>query len=239
MERADYSENIYQEMSTDNLSNFYERTKRDLKDFWELFQQDKLIGGEILCPHSTSPYRTLFMETLYTFRISVEDCIAYQDFLITRIKDIETVIDKYFNLIKPTLIKKMKESFDKDRNRRKKDGKEGTLKDQVQQRKYEEWYVKHSDAVQFNNEKYYPYTKKMRILVEMQDELIQADKDRKDNRESIQDICRMSGSLSQSYFIFDAQQYKVGRKIYFGMDMAADEDDSKSDVEIQDQIEAN
>jgi len=69
------------------------------------------------------------METLYTFRISVEDCIAYQDFLITRIKDIELIIDKYFNLLQPTLISKMKESFDKDRNRRKKEGKEGTLKD--------------------------------------------------------------------------------------------------------------
>ena len=99
MERADYSENIYQEMSTDNLSNFYERTKRELKDFWELFQQDKLLGGELLCPDSNSPYKTLFMETLYTFRISVEDCIAYQDFLITRIKDIELIIDKYFKLI--------------------------------------------------------------------------------------------------------------------------------------------
>ena len=40
----------------------------------------------------------------------------------------------------------------------------------------------------------------------------------------------MSGSLSQSYFIFDAQQYKVGRKIYFGMDVGAD---SKSELELE------
>jgi hypothetical protein len=69
------------------------------------------------------------LETLYTIRISVEDCVAYQDFLITRVSDIELIIDKYFTLLQPTLIKKMKESFDKDRNRRKKEGKEGTLKD--------------------------------------------------------------------------------------------------------------
>lgn len=129
MERADYSENVYQEFSTENLSNFYERSKREIKDFWELFQQDKLLGGELLCPDSVSPYKTLFLETLYTIRISVEDCVAYQDFLITRVSDIELIIDKYFTLLQPTLIKKMKESFDKDRNRRKKEGKEGTLKD--------------------------------------------------------------------------------------------------------------
>lgn len=28
----------------------------------------------------------------------------------------------------------------------------------------------------------------------------------------------MTGSLSQSYFIFDAQQYSVGRKIYYGLE---------------------
>ena len=26
------------------------------------------------------------------------------------------------------------------------------------------------------------------------------------------------GSLTQSYFIFDSQQYKVARKIYYGVD---------------------
>jgi hypothetical protein len=137
--------------------------------------------------------------------------------LIQRIKDIEIIIDKYFNLLIPTLIKKMKEGFDKDRNRRKKEGKEGTLKDQVMQRKYEEWFLKHSDEVQFHDEKLYSYKRKMKILVELQDELIQADKNRKENRQGIQDICRMTGSLSQSYFIFDAQQFKVGRKIYYGI----------------------
>lgn len=172
MERPDYSDNIIMEFSTDNLSNFYERSKRELHDFWEFFQYNKLIDDELLCPNSTSPYRTLFLETLYTIRVSVEDCVAYQEFLLKRIKDIEIIIDKYFKMLQPTLIKRMKDNFDKDRNRRKKEGKEGTLKDQVQQRKYEEWYVKHSDAVQFDNEKYYSYKKKMRILVDLQEEVI-------------------------------------------------------------------
>ena len=114
------------------------------------------------------------------------------------------VIDKYFTLLQPTIIKKMKAGFERDKNRRKKDNKEGSLKDQVTQRKYEEWFIKFSDEVQFSNKKFYPYNKKMKLLVEFQDELIQADINRKENRQGIRDICRMTGSLSQSYFIFDA-----------------------------------
>ena len=79
----------------------------------------------------------------------------------------------------------MRESFDRDRSKRKKEGKEGTLKDQVQQRKYEEWYIKFSDDAQFKNPKYYPYTRKMKLLVEFPDELIAADKNRKENRQGI------------------------------------------------------
>ena len=134
-----------------------------------------------------------------------------------RIKDIEEIIDKYFELLLPTVLKTMKKGFNRDTNKRKKENKEGTLKDQVSQRKYEEWFLKYSDDVQFQDSKFWPYTRKMKVIVEFQDELILADKNRKDNRSGVQDICRMQGSLSQSYFIFDAQQFKVGRKIYFGI----------------------
>ena len=53
------------------------------------------------------------------------------------------------------------------------------------QRKYEDWYVKFSDDAQFKNPKYYPYTRKMKLLVEFPDELISADKNRKENRQGI------------------------------------------------------
>ena len=125
----------------------------------------------------------------------------------------------------------MRDSFERDRNKRKKEGKEGTLKDQVMQRKYEDWYVKFSDDAQFKNPKYYTHTRKMKLLVEFPDELIAADKNRKENRQGIQDICRMTGSLSQSYFIFDAQQFKVGRKIYYGIDMSEEPNDDLNDLE--------
>lgn len=42
----------------------------------------------------------------------------------------------------------------------------------------------------------------------------------------------MTGSLSQSYFIFDAQQYKVGRKIYYGLEQEQEEvqEDNLDDI---------
>ena len=35
--RNDYSENILEELSCENLSNFYERSKKELQDFRDLF----------------------------------------------------------------------------------------------------------------------------------------------------------------------------------------------------------
>lgn len=79
----------------------------------------------------------------------------------------------------------MKAGFERDRNKRKKENKEGSLKDQVAQRKYEEWFFKYSDAIQFDDLKHYPFIKKMKLLVEFEDELIHADKNRKENRQGI------------------------------------------------------
>jgi len=56
------------------------------------------------------------------------------------------------------------------------------------------------------------------LLEENYDLLLKADKNRKDNRTGKQDICRMAGSITQSYFLLDAPQYKVGRKIYYNFD---------------------
>ena len=49
------------------------------------------------------------------------------------------------NLLKTTLVEKMKNGFEKDRRKRKLENKEGSLKDQVAQTKYEEWFLKYSD----------------------------------------------------------------------------------------------
>lgn len=50
-----------------------------------------------------------------------------------------------------------------------------------------------------------------------QDALIRNEKDHINNRRHLQRICRMKGSIAQSYFIFDNPQYKVARKIYYGL----------------------
>ena len=43
----------------------------------------------------------------------------------------------------------------------------------------------------------------------------------------------MTGSFSQSYFIFDSTQFKVARKIYFGLD---DDDGQVNDADFLDQL---
>ena len=40
----------------------------------------------------------------------------------------------------------------------------------------------------------------------------------------------MSGSLAQSYFIFDANNYKVCRKIYFSVQEEEEEPEDKDDI---------
>ena len=63
MQRFDYSDNILIELNTQNLSNFYERSKKEIEDFWDVFHFDKEIDEVILdeqyaeIPH---PMRTVF-----------------------------------------------------------------------------------------------------------------------------------------------------------------------------------
>ena len=61
--------------------------------------------------------------------------------------DIENQIDKYFELFLPIMVRKMRQGYARDRARLKKLGKEGSLKEQLERRKYEEWALMHSDDV--------------------------------------------------------------------------------------------
>lgn len=178
--RPDYSDNILMELSCENLSNFYQRCKKERMDFWEIFQWNREIGDELLTDNYGGEglyddHRTLFRETLYTYRICQDDVIFYQNFLNGRIIEMETIIDRYFNTFKNVLLNKMKEGYARDRARLKKMGKEGSLKEQVDRRKHEEWALVYSDDVQFDDPEHFPYERKLKILVEYQDELIQAD----------------------------------------------------------------
>ena len=52
---------------------------------------------------------------------------------------------------------------------------------------------------------HYPKDQKVKYLLEHQDDLLKADKQRNDNRTGTNEVVRMSGSLTQSYFLFDSQ----------------------------------
>lgn len=122
-----------QEMNTENLANFYKRSKKELNDFWDIFQWDCVIDDQLLSEKTENPnHRMLFLETCYTYRVDQVDVLRYQSFLQKRIADIELIVDHYFNLLEPVLIKKMKDKFKRERLKKKKEGKEGSLKEQVQ-----------------------------------------------------------------------------------------------------------
>lgn len=98
-----------QELSCENLSNFYQRCKREREEFWEIFRWDREIGDELLTDNfeEYGEHRTLFLETLYTYRITQDDVIIYQHFLNARLLEIEQIVDNYFDLFKPILLNKM------------------------------------------------------------------------------------------------------------------------------------
>jgi len=66
----------------------------------------------------------------------------------------------------------------------------------------------------FDDPSIYTYTKKLEKLNTYENELIKQDRDRLENRLGLQTICRISGSISQSYFVFDNRDFEVAHKIY-------------------------
>ena len=129
-EKPDFSENILAEFDCLNLSNFYERAKKELVDFLDIFNlgPDDFIDYDLLEPDGEHPKKIMFQEICFMSRINNENVRKYQKFLHKRIRDIETIIDKHFKLIKPSLIQELKDDFERERKRKKKEGHEGTLK---------------------------------------------------------------------------------------------------------------
>jgi hypothetical protein len=58
--------------------------------------------------------------------------------------------------------------------------------------------------LQFENPYICTFDKKLEQLYEYEETLLLVDKNKKENRRGLQTICRMVGSLSQSYFLWDA-----------------------------------
>jgi hypothetical protein len=72
--------------------------------------------------------------------------------------------------------------------------------------------------LQFDNPFICTPMKKLAQLYDFEETLLTIDKSKKENRRGLQTICRMQGSLSQSYFLWDAQQHKLAREIYYELE---------------------
>ena len=75
--------------------------------------------------------------------------------------------------------------------------------------------------------------KKLDQLYEYEETLLYADQNKKENRRGLQTICRMTGSLSQSYFLWDAQQNKIAREIYYRLENQEESDSDDNDSELE------
>lgn len=69
------------------------------------------------------------------------------------------------------------------------------------------------------------------MIMKFEDDLIKNDKGRKENRRGIKTICRMQGSIAQSYFMLDQMEFKVARNMFYGLTEAGD--DNIEDTETQ------
>ena len=73
--------------------------------------------------------------------------------------------------------------------------------------------------IQFENPNIYTTSKKLNQLVEYEDFLVEADKNRKENRRAVQETARLIGkSFIQSYFLLDCELFKIARDFYFSLE---------------------
>lgn len=127
-ERAGFSDNIIKEFTTKNLSNFYDRCRRELGDFRLLFslEPEQEIDNEFLEVNEN------FVQVCQMFRVTPIQVRRYYRFLENRVKEIESVINSHFNLIKETLLKQMKEDFEREWKRKRMEGLlDGEVKKQI------------------------------------------------------------------------------------------------------------
>lgn len=74
---------------------------------------------------------------------------------------------------------------------------------------------KHDADLKFDDSQIYTYDKKLTMLRVYHTEVVKQDKRRIENRKSVQTVCRLKGSKTQSYFIFDSQRFYVAKQIYY------------------------
>lgn len=80
---------------------------------------------------SESQLRVNFLELCYINHITQDQVLRFQKILMKRIKDIEHVIDKHFKMIQVNIINDVKEIYERERKKRKKEGIELTIQQQI------------------------------------------------------------------------------------------------------------
>lgn len=160
--------------------------------------------------------------------ITENDVNEYDVLLKKRLVDIEEVIDSHFEFIQDSIREEAEEKRDREI--------EKTFEKEDYRQKIDQALIEHkfktNPDLNFEDLNYYTFTKKLEQLKDHQDQLIKAEKEDMNNRRNVQRICRMQGSQAQSYLIFDNPQYKVARKIYFGLE--AEEQDLRNQQEDDD-----
>ena len=106
MLRFDYSGNIYMEFSMKDLANFYERSKRELEDFWALFRFEKRIPKDYENENAIKNdfMHQSFIEICFINRITPREAIKFQKILMTRVIELEMIIDRHFYTITDDVI---------------------------------------------------------------------------------------------------------------------------------------
>ena len=123
----------------------------------------------------------VFQETCYLHRMKPNEVLDYEVFLANRIVKIEEVVTKLFQLLDDVFIAHKQEQFEKKMIATKGHGinmKNDVIYKmrQIHDQEMEEFVKKLRD------DQAYPIKKKLQYLIRYQAELIEADKNRKENR---------------------------------------------------------
>ena len=134
--------------------------------------------------------------------VSYEDSVRYEKFLISRIKEVEKVIDEHLNTIKTSVIESQTKKVI--------DASTTNITDEALIRQA------------FNKElETSSYKEKLNVLSLHQDLLIESNKNDWQKRDRKQTTLRMRGSidfsLSQSYYLLDNKHLSIVKDIYYSI----------------------
>lgn len=97
------------ELNIINLKQFYDRARKEMNDINKYFLITKDNEKQVLTPVSRGKkkpeLRIQFEERCYQTKLSHLEVVQFLDFMKKRVKDIEEVIDKHFDMVKIVILK--------------------------------------------------------------------------------------------------------------------------------------